>query len=47
MNIQELATIAQEDLPVKVFILNNQFLGMVRQWQNCPMKSAILHCFET
>lgn len=33
MNIQELATIAQEDLPVKVFILNNQFLGMVRQWQ--------------
>ena len=33
MTIQELATIAQEDLPVKIIILNNNFLGMVRQWQ--------------
>jgi len=33
MNIQELATIAQHNLPVKVLILNNCFLGMVRQWQ--------------
>ncbi|MDR2460849.1 MAG: biosynthetic-type acetolactate synthase large subunit [Deltaproteobacteria bacterium] len=33
MNIQELATIAQEGLPVKVAILNNGSLGMVRQWQ--------------
>lgn len=33
MNIQELATIAQEKLPVKIIILNNSFLGMVRQWQ--------------
>jgi acetolactate synthase I/II/III large subunit len=33
MNIQELATIAQEGLPVKIIILNNTFLGMVRQWQ--------------
>lgn len=33
MNIQELATIAQEKLLVKVLILNNNFLGMVRQWQ--------------
>lgn len=33
MNIQELATIAQENLPVKIIILNNNFLGMVRQWQ--------------
>ncbi len=33
MNIQELATIAQEGIPVKVVILNNNFLGMVRQWQ--------------
>jgi acetolactate synthase-1/2/3 large subunit len=33
MNIQELATIAQEKLPIKVIILNNNFLGMVRQWQ--------------
>ncbi len=33
MNIQEMATLAQYRLPVKVFILNNQYLGMVRQWQ--------------
>lgn len=33
MTIQELATIAQENLPVKIIILNNNFLGMVRQWQ--------------
>ncbi|GBQ57680.1 biosynthetic-type acetolactate synthase large subunit [Komagataeibacter swingsii] len=33
MNIQELSTIAQYRLPVKVFILNNQYMGMVRQWQ--------------
>ncbi|MDD3553964.1 MAG: biosynthetic-type acetolactate synthase large subunit [Deltaproteobacteria bacterium] len=33
MNIQELATAMQEKLPIKIVILNNQFLGMVRQWQ--------------
>ena len=33
MNIQELATAVQYGLPVKVVILNNRFLGMVRQWQ--------------
>lgn len=33
MNIQELGVIAQENLPVKIIILNNNFLGMVRQWQ--------------
>ncbi len=33
MNIQELATAASEKLPVKIFILNNSCLGMVRQWQ--------------
>ncbi|MDR2354258.1 MAG: biosynthetic-type acetolactate synthase large subunit [Deltaproteobacteria bacterium] len=33
MNIHELATIVQENLPVKVAILNNSSLGMVRQWQ--------------
>ncbi len=33
MNIQELATIRSYDLPVKIVILNNMFLGMVRQWQ--------------
>ena len=33
MTIQELGTIAQNKLPVKIIILNNNFLGMVRQWQ--------------
>lgn len=34
MNIQELATLFCEDLPVKVFLLNNQHLGMVMQWED-------------
>ena len=33
MNIQEMGTLAQYRLPVKIFILNNQYMGMVRQWQ--------------
>ena len=33
MNMQELSTIAQYNLPVKIFILNNEWMGMVRQWQ--------------
>ena len=33
MNIQELSTLKQYRLPVKVFILNNRYMGMVRQWQ--------------
>ncbi len=33
MNMQELATLVQNRLPVKICILNNNFLGMVRQWQ--------------
>ena len=33
MNIQELATVVQYKLPVKIAILNNGYLGMVRQWQ--------------
>jgi acetolactate synthase-1/2/3 large subunit len=34
MNIQEMSTATQYRLPVKVFILNNEYLGMVRQWQD-------------
>jgi acetolactate synthase I/II/III large subunit len=33
MTSQELATAVSEDIPVKVFIMNNGYLGMVRQWQ--------------
>lgn len=34
MTIQEMATISQEELPVKIIVLNNNYLGMVRQWQH-------------
>jgi len=33
MTMQELSTAVQHDLPIKVFIINNQYMGMVRQWQ--------------
>jgi len=34
MNMQELATCAEDKIPIKVFIMNNGYLGMVRQWQD-------------
>jgi acetolactate synthase-1/2/3 large subunit len=34
MNIQEMSTAVQYRLPVKVFVLNNEYMGMVRQWQD-------------
>jgi acetolactate synthase-1/2/3 large subunit len=43
MNIQELATIAQNKLPVKMFIINNGYLGMVRQWQQLFWKRRYSH----
>ncbi len=43
MNVQELATAAQHCLPVKVAILNNQFLGMVRQWQDMFFNKRYSH----
>ena len=33
MNVQEMSTVAQYRLPVKILVLNNQYMGMVRQWQ--------------
>ncbi len=33
MTMQEMSTAVQYDLPVKIFVLNNQYMGMVRQWQ--------------
>ena len=33
MNIQEMATVASMEIPVKIVVLNNKYLGMVRQWQ--------------
>ena len=43
MNIQELATATLYDLPVKVMILNNGYLGMVRQWQELFYDSRYSH----
>lgn len=39
MNIQELAVLNQEGINVKILILNNSFLGMVRQWQELFFES--------
>jgi acetolactate synthase I/II/III large subunit len=39
MTVQELGTIAQYNLPVKIILLNNNFLGMVRQWQELFFQS--------
>ena len=46
MNIQELATVVQHELPVKVLILNNGYLGMVRQWQELFYKKRYSHSLK-
>lgn len=46
MNIQELATATQYRLPVKVFILNNQYMGMVRQWQELTYESRYAESYS-
>jgi len=43
MNIQELGTIMQFKPNVKILILNNRFLGMVRQWQELFMKKIFIY----
>ena len=45
MNIQELATLYCEDLPVKVLLLNNQHLGMVVQWEDRFMEGRRGHTY--
>ncbi|CAN1343556.1 Acetolactate synthase 3, chloroplastic [Linum perenne] len=45
MNVQELATIRVENLPVKIMILNNQHLGMVVQWEDRFYKANRAHTF--
>ena len=49
MSIPELATIANHGLPVKIVVVNNGYLGMVRQWQelfyNNRLSSVTLYCF--
>jgi acetolactate synthase I/II/III large subunit len=43
MNIQELAVVAQENLPLKIILLNNSYLGMVRQWQELFFAARYSH----
>jgi len=45
MNMQEMSTAVQHDLPVKVFILNNQYMGMVRQWQQLLHGNRLSHSY--
>ncbi len=45
MNIQELSTCKQYDLPLKVLVLNNQALGMVKQWQDMNYESRHSHSY--
>ena len=46
MNIQELGTASQYRLPVKVFILNNEYMGMVRQWQVLTYESRYSNSYS-
>ena len=46
MNIQEMGTATQFRLPVKVFILNNEYMGMVRQWQELTYESRYSNSYS-
>jgi acetolactate synthase I/II/III large subunit len=46
MNIQELGTATQYRLPVKIFILNNEYMGMVRQWQELTYASRYAESYS-
>jgi acetolactate synthase I/II/III large subunit len=45
MNMQEMSTAVQHDLPIKVFIINNQYMGMVRQWQELLHGGRYAHSY--
>lgn len=47
MMLQELSTCVQFDLPVKIFILNNQYMGMVRQWQQLLHGNRLSHSYSS
>ncbi len=46
MNIQEMGTATQFRLPIKVFILNNEYMGMVRQWQELTYESRYSNSYS-
>ena len=47
MMLQELSTAIQHDLPIKVFILNNEWMGMVRQWQQLLHEERYSHSYSS
>jgi acetolactate synthase-1/2/3 large subunit len=46
MTIQEMSTAVQHKLPVKIFILNNEYMGMVRQWQELLHGGRYSHSYS-
>ncbi len=46
MNIQEMGTVSQYRLPVKIFIINNEWMGMVRQWQELTYESRYSNSYS-
>jgi acetolactate synthase-1/2/3 large subunit len=46
MTMQELSTAVQHDLPIKIFILNNEWMGMVRQWQQLLHGERYSHSYS-
>ncbi len=46
MNMQEMSTAVQYDLPVKIFIINNEYMGMVRQWQELIHGGRYSHSYS-
>jgi acetolactate synthase-1/2/3 large subunit len=45
MTMQEMSTAVQFELPIKIFILNNQYMGMVRQWQQLLHGNRLSHSY--
>jgi acetolactate synthase-1/2/3 large subunit len=45
MTMQEISTAVQHELPIKIFILNNQYMGMVRQWQELLHGNRLSHSY--
>ena len=46
MTMQEMSTAVQYRLPIKIFILNNEYMGMVRQWQELLHEKIILKVIQ-
>jgi acetolactate synthase-1/2/3 large subunit len=46
MTMQEMSTAVQYDLPIKIFILNNEYMGMVRQWQEILHGKRYSHSYS-